>query len=81
MASVIRASNPRHDLDALLVVHLIPVVLRRVVAGSDDDPRRRFQFPHRKGQLGRRAERAEHVGLDAVAVNTAAVSSANSSER
>ncbi len=55
----------RHDLRALTQVHLVPVVLRRVVAGRDHHPGGTAEIGDRDGEH-RRGQRPRHeVGLDA----------------
>ena len=55
----------RH-LGAVLPVHLVAVILGWIVACRDHNSRRAAQGAQGKGKLGRRAQRVEHIGLDAV---------------
>ena len=54
------------DLRAVVEVHLVTVVVRRVVAGGDDDARLRAGQPHGKREFGRGTRRLEEAHVAAV---------------
>ena len=56
----------RRHLRAVLPVDLVAVVLRRVVAGGDDDARDGMQMAHRVGEHRHRAQLIEQVDVDAL---------------
>ena len=54
------------DLRAVVEIDFVAVVVRRVVAGRDDDARLRAGQPHRETQFRRRARRLEETHVAAV---------------
>ena len=54
------------DLRAVVEINFVAVVVRRVVAGGDDDARARPQIAHGKRQLRRRARPVEEESIAAI---------------
>ena len=60
------ASVRFHHLGSIIEVNFVTVIVRRIVAGGDDNARVRFQVTHGKGEFRSRARSFENKGVATV---------------